>query len=451
MTRLLVFLGVVAALSAAAAWVAERPGAVSLRWQGWQVDSSVAVLVLIVVVLGALVAGALTLYRWLVVGPRSLRRFRAERRRQRGYRALTRGLVAAAAGDSAGARAAAGDAEALLGEPPLTLLLTAQAAQLDGDARGADIAFRRMLEHDQTEFLGLRGLMVSAVRKGDAATALALARRAYELNPEAGWVLTNLIELEGRTGNWDGAERAVMSAVKARRLGRDEGARKRALFDFERARAAEARGDSAAALGFARQALRREAGFVPAIALAARLLCARGDKRGARRLIERSWPASAHPDLARLYVQAAAADGDKLAKVKALETLVHAAPGAVEGHLALARAAIEAGLWGTARNHLARADALATSAEGLRLRAELEEAETGDMTRARELWRRAAEATPDPVWLCARCGAPAAEWTLMCAACGAVDSLAWRLPPVAAAPEPPARLSSPARQIESQG
>ncbi|HEX9647357.1 MAG TPA: heme biosynthesis HemY N-terminal domain-containing protein [Alphaproteobacteria bacterium] len=446
MTRLLAFLAVVAVLSAAAAWIADRPGAVSLRWQGWQVDTSVAVLVLAIAVLGALVAAAYNLYRWLVVSPRTIRRFRTERRRQRGYRALTRGLVSAAAGDAPGARAAARDAEALLGEPPLTLLLTAQAAQLDGDSRAAGVAFRRMLEHDQTEFLGLRGLLVQAVRKGDAATALTLARRAYQINPDAAWVLDNLIQLESAAGNWDGAETAVASAVKARRLAHAEGARKRALFDFERARAADAAGDSAGALGLAKKALAKEPDLVPAIALAARLMIARGQARGARRLIERSWPACAHPDLARAYA-AAAPDGGALAKVKALERLVDACPGEVEGHVALAGAAIEAGLWGTARNHLGRAEALRESAAVFRLRAELEEAETGDVERARSWWRKAAEAPPDPVWLCRRCGAPAGTWTLICAACGAVDSLAWRTPPVAAVVADPLLAPAPAAAL----
>ena len=59
--------------------------------------------------------------------------------------------------------------------------MTAQAAQLDGNQSAAAATFREMLTHEETEFLGLRGLLVQAVRKGDSATARELARRAFEI------------------------------------------------------------------------------------------------------------------------------------------------------------------------------------------------------------------------------------------------------------------------------
>ena len=64
-------------------------------------------------------------------------RRRRERRRRAGYRALTQGMVAVAAGDPQEARRFARSADALLADPPLTLLLSAQAAQLDGDETAA--------------------------------------------------------------------------------------------------------------------------------------------------------------------------------------------------------------------------------------------------------------------------------------------------------------------------
>ena len=66
---------------------------------------------------------------------------------------------AVAAGDAKEAQKQAKKAEKLLGEPPLTLLLSAQAAQLAGDRDGAKRAFNTMLEDEQTAFLGLRGLI----------------------------------------------------------------------------------------------------------------------------------------------------------------------------------------------------------------------------------------------------------------------------------------------------
>lgn len=436
MIRVLVYLGLLVAVSIGVVWFADHPGRVSVVWQGYRIDGSFALLVAVVVASAILVALVYEIYRWLIVSPRRLRAHRFERKRQRGYRALTRGLVSAAAGDSSGARKAARVAEGLLGEPPLTLLLTAQAAQLEGDEAAAGAAFRDMLAHEETEFLGLRGLLVQAVRKGDTATALTLARRAYELNPDAGWVLSNLIELESSDGNWTGAEKAVESAVRARRLSKPEGLRKRALFGYQRALAARREGDDQKALEFARQALAKQPEFVPAAILAAELQIQAGKRREARRLAARTWSSVPHPDLARVYLDASTPDGP-LEKVKALEPLVKARPDAPEGHLAIVGAALDAKLWGTARNHLDRIGDHGGTAQVYRLRAMLEEAEHGDSAAARDWWRRASAAPPDPAWVCERCGTPSPTWQLLCPSCGAVDSQSWRTPPIAADVETP--------------
>jgi HemY protein len=442
MIRMLRFLIVLALLSIGAVWVAEHPGRISIVWQDWQIESSLAVLAAAAVGFSIALAGLYELYRWLAVSPRKLAARRAERRRQRGYRALTRGLVSAAAGDSGGARKAARDARGLLGEPPLTLLLTAQAAQLDGDQGAAAAAFREMLTHEETEFLGLRGLLVQAVRKGDSATARELARRAFEINPEAGWVLSNLIELESIDGNWDGADKAVESAMRARRLPRAEGQRKQALFGYQRALAAAKDGQAREALTLARKALAKQPGFVPLVGLAARLMIDAGRNNEARKLIARAWSATQHPELVEATI-AAAAPATPLETVKALEPLIKARPASGEGHLAIAAAALEAELWGKARHHLDQIAEPAT-ARHCRIHARLEEAEYGDTAAARDWWRRASIAPPDPTWVCGQCGTPVAAWQLLCGSCGAVDSQTWRAPLVAmasAAPEAPRALA----------
>ena len=444
MIRILRFLILLALLSIGVVWVAEHPGRISIVWQDWQIESSVAVLAAAAVSFAIALAGLYELYRWLAVSPRKLAARRAERRRQRGYRALTRGLVSAAAGDSSGARRAARDARGLLGAPPLTLLLTAQAAQLDGNQSAAAATFREMLTHEETEFLGLRGLLVQAVRKGDSATARELARRAFEINPEAGWVLSNLIELESVDGNWDGAYKAVENAVRARRLPRAEGRRKQALFGYQRALAAAEDGQTRDALALARKALAKQPEFVPLVGLAARLMVDAGRNNEARKLVARTWSTTLHPELVEAAI-AAAAPATPLETVKALEPLIKARPKSGEGHLAIAAAALDAELWGKARHHLDQISGPVT-ARHCRIHALLEEAEYGDTAAARDWWRRASIAPPDPTWVCGQCGTPTAAWGLLCESCGAVDSQTWRAPLVAlgsAAPEVPRSLAIP--------
>ena len=201
MRRTLLFLLKLAIIVAIAVWLAERPGTVTLKWLNWELHSSVGVLIVVLVIGATLVALIHRFWRLVLRSPRHYLHRRAARKRERGYQALTQGMVAVAAGDAEEAKRQARRAGALLDDPPLTLLLAAQAAQLDGDEAAARGYFSRMIEREETSFLGLRGLLMQAMRSGDEAAALELAERAYRERPETPWVIRTLLELQIGAGN----------------------------------------------------------------------------------------------------------------------------------------------------------------------------------------------------------------------------------------------------------
>ena len=61
MIRLIVFLLITVGLAFAAAWLADRPGEVSIDWLGYHADTSVAILIgcVLVIVCAALIAWTL--------------------------------------------------------------------------------------------------------------------------------------------------------------------------------------------------------------------------------------------------------------------------------------------------------------------------------------------------------------------------------------------------------
>ena len=123
-------------------------------------------------------------------------------------------MVALAAGDGHTARRFANQAENLLSDTqPLTMLLSAHSAQLQGDKRSAEKYFLSMLDLPEMEFLGLRGLILQA-GKDSGERPLLLARRAFAINPRASWVISALYELEARAGNWSDAARTIENAIK---------------------------------------------------------------------------------------------------------------------------------------------------------------------------------------------------------------------------------------------
>jgi HemY protein len=425
---------VVALLIAAGAGIlAAHPGTVSLSWEEWHLDTSVGVLVTAVVMLAMLSAAFFHLLRRILGGPRAFLRARRERRRRQGYRALTQGMVAVAAGDAEEAQKFARKADVLLAEPPLTLLLSAQAAQLNGDEQAARRYFAAMLDRPETEFLGLRGLVMQALRGGDESGALALVERARELRPRTPWVLSSLYELQARAGRWPEATATLAEAAKRRALPAGESRHHRAVLLLEQSRAAAAAGDERQALQHAASAHPLDPGFAPATLRYAELLAAGGNAKKAAKVIEAGWRAAPHPDLAAAW-DALFATEPAMQRLKRVERLIADSADHPESRLAQARAALSARLWGEARRHLEALGGTLTrpdppSPRVCRAMAELEEAEHGDVAAARSWLAQAATTTAlDPTYVCNACGAECHRWSALCPVCRSFDSLAWRLP-----------------------
>lgn len=432
MIRIVIFCLKVAAVIALAYWLAERPGDVSIEWLGYRVDTTVGMLLLAVVAVAALAALVYRFWRFLYRSPRDLGRRVQTGRRRRGYKALTQGMVAVAAGEPDEAARWAHKADALLDEPPLTMLLSAQAAQLNGDEAAAKRYFTAMLENQETRFLGLRGLLNQALRAGDRTAALGYVRQAHALRPRTPWVLTSLFDLSQRHGDFDTAERALRDAARVKALPAPEATRRRAVLLLERAMAARAAGDPGA-VKQAREARRLAPDLAAAGALEAELLIAAGKGRKAARVLEDTWTQAPHPDLAPLYLKAVPAE-DGLGRLKRLSKLTAGRVEHPESQLVLARAALAAKLWGEARRHLSAAAGPGgldgTPSEAVcRLMATLEEAEHDDTAAARDWLDRAATAPADSSWVCRECGAVAEVWSARCGACEAFDGLRWQPPP----------------------
>ncbi len=426
----LVFLLFLIGLAYGAVWLADRPGAVTVDWQGYHVETSFALVVgaiaLAVAVLAVFYRGWIHLIGW----PARIRQKMVQNRYQKGYLALTRGLVAVAAGDDQGVRDQAWRVEKYLTDPPLPLLLSAQAAQLAGDEPRATRFFRRMLENSETEFFGLRGLITQAIKRGDLEEARLLSERAREINPRSPWVADNLLGLQARAGRWDDARTLLGQAAKAGLQNREETKRRQAVVEFELGAAKASSGDKRAANKHLARSLDLRPGFVPAAARRARLMVDEGKVRKAAAEIEGAWRLNPHPSLFDIFCAARKA-ANPLDRVKAAQRLLKIKPGHTESHFVAGRAALEAGLWGEARKHLGNALETGESARVYRLLAAVEEAEPdqGDSEQAREWLVRASLADPDPAWVCSTCGGVQPDWIVLCPSCGGFDSLEWKTPP----------------------
>ncbi|SFG27112.1 heme biosynthesis protein HemY [Methylobacterium gossipiicola] len=447
MWRALAFLALLAVAAYGATWIADHPGTVTIVWSGYEVVISLAI-ALIGVLIAAIVVGFIwAIVRGFITLPETLVRGSRERRRAKGYSALSRGMVAVGSGDPMAARRHANDAERLLGSEPLALLLKAQAAQISGDREAAESAFQRMVDDPETRVLGLRGLFVEARRREDDVSARAYAAEAARLAPSVTWANEAVLEAQCADGDWTGATETVERRASLGLIEKSVSRRQRAVLLTAAAQEREA-GEPEAATERVMRAVKLAPDLVPAAVLAGRLLARRGDLRRAGKVLEAAWRAGPHPDVAKTYITLRTGDSvrDRLAKAENLARISSWHP---EARLALAQTAYDARDFAKAREVLAPLLNDRPSVRTCLAMARLEETEHGSgSARAREWLARAAHAPRDPLWIAD--GIASETWAPISPVTGRLDAFVWKAPtevlagPSEAAPEDTKAPDAPA-------
>jgi HemY protein len=421
MTRIVLFLIVVGALSLGVAWLADRPGDVVIVWQGLRIETSLLVLGAGLIAALAVLLAIWSLIRFILRSPGLLSRHMQHRRGLRAYEAISNGLIAVGAGDIDAAQKHAAAINRLAPSEPLALLLNAQSAQLSGDREGAERTFRAMASRADTKPLGLHGLFIEARRRNDTAGARAYAEEAVRTAPTLGWARRAVLESLCRDGDWAAALLLLERNMRTfeRRIYR----RLRAVLLTARAHAIED-SDRDGAKAYALEAQKLDPTLVPAAALAGRLLAEGGQLRKAGRVIDSAWRANPHPELAQAYAELRSGESAR-DRLKRIEALAAKMPGHIEGALAIARSALSAQEFAKARAALAPYLAAPTKRVAM-LMAELERAERNDEGRAREWLARALVAAPDPAWTAD--GHVSDRWLAASPVTGRLDAFEWRVP-----------------------
>ncbi|WP_158809282.1 heme biosynthesis protein HemY [Beijerinckia sp. L45] len=425
MIRILIYLLLLAAAAYGADWLLQRPGHIDVTWAGYHITTSAAVGFALIVLIAIVLMVVWSILRFIFGFPSFVAMASRHRRREKGYAALSRGLIAAGAGDARAASRASVQASKHLRDDPLALVLRAQAARLTGDGARAEAAYGELAQRDDTRILGLRGLHDEAHRRGDAEAARHFAGEAYR-DRALPWSAQTVLEHRAAEGDWQKALATVETSVAAKLVDRETGDRQRAVLETAIGLAKEATAPDEA-LALARAAMKRAPDLVPAIVLTARLLTRRGDIRKAAKLIEAAWPRCPHPELARAYLDVRPGDStsDRLARANTLMRISSFDP---ISRMTVARTALGAKNFAAAREAMAPviAEGKRPTVRACLLMADLEDAEFGDLGQWREWLARASRAPLDPAWIAD--GIVYDQWEPVSPTTGRLDAFVWQAP-----------------------
>ncbi len=408
-----------AAVAVTLAWfLAGLPGTVQIELAGYSISFVTPLAVLALALVVFLLVALLKVLGWLWRTPTRMRFWRRRRQRAGGDDAVTRTLVAIAAGDGGHAHKEAARARKLLGDTPQTLLLAAEAGRLANRDEEASAIYKQLAGRDDAALLGLRGLFRQAMTREAWDEAAAIAARAERVHPGGAWLRDERAQLAVRTGNWPQALRLADS---------------RAPRDAFATAAANAESNAEEALRMARRAWKDSPRFVPAALAFARRLRQTGREARAVHAIRDAWTANPHPELAAFVLDPIS---DPHTRAREASVIVSGNYDHPESRLLMARMALDTGELRDARHHLELARQAGMNQKRLfLLLAEIEQQEHGDTEEGRaalrDALRLAAMADPDPSWRCEACGTEHTQWHAACPACHTPGRVTWGVRPMA--------------------
>jgi HemY protein len=424
MIRVLIFFAMLFLAALGFAWMADLPGTISVSWNGYvweQPPVVVALVVGLVLVAFLVVVGVI---RAILKSPQIAGRFFKQRRKDKGYTALSQGLIALGTGNAKMARRYGLDADKLLNEEPATKLLLAQTAQLAGKDGEARQRFEAMLDDPNTKTLGLHGLFVEAERQKEPVAARHYAEEAAKSAPGLEWAGKAVLGYQAVAHHWDEALKTLERNYTSKLLNKNAYRRQRAVILTALAHKLEDN-DPDRAFSLAKEAHGLALDLVPAAVITSRLATRRGDIRKASKVIEATWRLLPHPELAETYSHVRTGDS-AVDRLKRAKSLAAQRANTAEGAIAIAKAALEAREFEEARTQLKKVLQSEPTRAAFILMAEVEEAETGDKGRVRDWLARAVKAPLDKAWIAD--GVVSSEWQAVSPVTGKLDAFQWSSP-----------------------
>ncbi|MDG1068346.1 MAG: heme biosynthesis HemY N-terminal domain-containing protein [Sulfitobacter sp.] len=434
--KVIFFIGVVGALAWGAGFLLESDGGLQISALGYEVSpgplGSVLLLVALVFVVWLLLkvlALLVAVWKFLNGDETALSRYFDRNRERKGFEALSEGLMALASGEGRVAMAKAAKADKYLNKPELTNLLTAQAAELAGDTKKAEETYRKLVENEQTRFVGVRGIMKQKLAAGENDVALQFAEKAFALKPKHEETGDILLRLQAEKEDWTGARKTLSAKLRNGQLPRDVHKRRDAVLALSEAKDVIADDSSIEKREAAIEANRLSPDLIPAAVMAAHGYIEQNKPRYATRVLKKAWEARPHPDLGAAFA-AIAPDEKPSERIKRFTALTKMKPENPETKMLLAELHIANEDFPAARRALGDLVETDPDARSVTLMAVIERGEGASDTVVKGWLARAIAVPRGPQWICDNCQHIHNEWKPTCENCSSFDTLEWKRPPL---------------------
>lgn len=301
MVRIILILVVISLCSMAVSWVTDEPGRVIIDWSFYHIETSMATGLTAIALLTLLFVLSYSVIILLLHTPGQWTRSRLAKRQMLGLESITASFAAIAAHDLAVARKKLLRAQQYLPHQPMTMMLAAQIARLEGNESKSRLYIEKMLGHEVTEFIALRNLIENAVNSGDNTLAIEYAEKALTIKPQDNWLITTIAMLYVKTGRHQDAARLLELSLKKRYIDKQFFYRETAHALYETAKQLTEHKRYDSAISHIKESLKKLPYFPEASSLLAEIYLKKADLKSSINTIEKAWKIAPHKSL-RLYL-----------------------------------------------------------------------------------------------------------------------------------------------------
>lgn len=408
-------------------WLLNQPGYVSLSLYGYGIEIKTGIFLLSIL---AFCIALITVWR-IVNGifslPTLLKRKTTEHRQNQSYKTITGTLVALTMGDSRTAIKMAEKTNKLIpAQNGLNNLLMAYAARLSGDQELAYQKFQALSEHKETALFGVRGLIASAMDKGDYRLALIHAEDNLAKHKSNPWLNSILYHLQIKNEQYDEALKTLKKLSKTGQFSDEK-------INSDRIALYHLKFTSTGEIKFLKKALKYNPNFVPSVTKLARLYLDKKQSGKAAALIKKAWAAEPHPDMAMLWDQMAPEPNPEKPEkyLKWYKQLLKINDDNIESYIILARAAMRIELFGEAKSYVRHAQDIYPSMRLLQLLGDIENHSHSPEQSHSDLLKQSTRTLPDKVWICKETGLVYDAWSPIAQPQMSFNTIIWEQPAAA--------------------
>lgn len=408
-------IAVLVLITAGILWLNTYPGTIRVDWQGYEIETTLAVFALVLVVFLFALYLLGKIWRSIATLPMRFGRRAQKRDREKGLFNLIEATTAIALEKNSRAKEKAYAVQRYL-NTPLQHHILFEAALAEENFERAEQQIAKMNPFPEMRELAFYNQIRLCYSKGETAQAHTHLLELERTEPTAPYVLKNLLQTSVSLSLFDKALDVAQTMYKHNLLTSQEWNQYQAQLLYSLSQTQTQTQDIQQRLNALKKVHQIAPAFLPAALEMGKILKVQNKERLARKVLEATWEAAPHPGLLPLYLSVTAED-----KTTALQRLAHLAPKHLESLLLLVQDAIEHEEWRKARAHLkSLEETYGLGPRALELMASIELKEKSDLDRYQHWMRQAIEKREAATWTCDNCCQTFESWQIMCESCGQI-------------------------------